>query len=102
MYFHIAPTTSVYFFRGYDPRIHITNLYKTTKKYTSLLTTITSNTIILRYSLRKNPTNSLLENSVLNPETNSDSPSIKSIGVRLTSQEKIKHITNTIIITFGE
>lgn len=63
--------------------------------------TITSKIIILRYSLKKNPTNSLPLNSVLNPETSSDSLSIKSIGVRLTSHENTKYITPNIINIFG-
>merc|ERR1712157_563865 len=57
--------------------------------------------IILKYSPRKNLTNSLPLNSVLNPETNSDSLSIKSIGVRLTSHENTKYITPNITNIFG-
>merc|ERR1712157_326748 len=57
--------------------------------------------IILKYSPRKNLTNSLPLNSVLNLETNSDSPSIKSIGVRLTSHENTKYITPNITNIFG-
>jgi len=94
-------TISVYFLRGYDPRTHITIPYNTIMKYRSILMTITNRMIIPRYSPRKNPTNSLPENSVLKPETSSDSLSIKSIGVRPTSQDRMKYITLTIIIIFG-
>jgi len=69
--------------------------------YISLLTTITNKIIILRYSLRKNLTNSPPLNSVLNLETNSDSLSIKSIGVRPTSHENTKYITPNITNIFG-
>lgn len=41
--------------------------------------------IMYPYSLRKIMTNKILENSVLNPETNSLSPSIKSNGARFIS-----------------
>lgn len=41
--------------------------------------------IILAYSLRKINTNPKEAYSILNPETNSDSPSEKSNGVRLVS-----------------
>jgi hypothetical protein len=48
---------------------------------------------ILLYSARKNRTNPLALYSVLNPETNSDSPSAKSKGVRLVSaKEEVNHI----------
>lgn len=57
--------------------------------------------MIPKYSLKKNPTNSPLENSVLNLETSSDSPSIRSIGVRPTSHEKIKYVINTTNTTLG-
>lgn len=49
---------------------------------------------ILRYSERKRRVNLLLENSTLKPPTNSDSPSIKSKGVRLSS-------ANIIVIQMG-
>lgn len=45
--------------------------------------------IIIPYSKTKNNEKNLLENSVLNPETNSDSLSMKSNGIRLVSN-KIK------------
>jgi hypothetical protein len=41
--------------------------------------------IILAYSARNNRANPPLPYSILNPETNSDSPSAKSNGVRLVS-----------------
>lgn len=41
--------------------------------------------IMLEYSARKNRANGPPAYSTLNPETNSDSPSVKSKGVRLVS-----------------
>jgi hypothetical protein len=41
--------------------------------------------MMLAYSARNNRANPPLEYSMLNPETNSDSPSAKSKGVRLVS-----------------
>lgn len=49
--------------------------------------------IILPYSARENRANPPLLYSVLNPETSSDSPSVKSKGVRLVSaREEINQI----------
>jgi len=84
-YFHIDSTTSLYFLRGYDLRTYMLIQYKYITTIKSTLMIITNKTKILKYSLKKNLTNSPLEYSVLNPETSSDSPSIRSIGVRLTS-----------------
>jgi len=48
---------------------------------------------ILAYSAKKNKANKPPENSTLNPETNSDSPSVKSKGARLVSASvEINHI----------
>jgi len=49
---------------------------------------------MLLYSARKNSTNPIEENSVLYPETNSDSDSDKSNGIRLVSAN-IDIINNT-------
>lgn len=57
---------------------------KKKKKEKSNLIIILKNNII-PYSKIKNNEKNLLENSVLNPETNSDSLSIKSNGIRLVS-----------------
>lgn len=65
--------------------------------------------IILAYSAIKIKANPNLPYSILNPETNSDSPSAKSKGVRLVSArheishiptigEKINHFTQKIFI----
>lgn len=52
--------------------------------------------IKLEYSPRKIKVNPPLPNSILNPETNSDSPSPKSNGVRLDSANKeINQISKT-------
>jgi len=49
--------------------------------------------IILAYSAIKIKANSTAPNSTLNPDTNSDSPSAKSNGVRLVSaKQEINHI----------
>lgn len=48
---------------------------------------------ILAYSAKKNKANKPPENSTLNPETNSDSPSVKSKGARLVSANvEVNHI----------
>jgi hypothetical protein len=47
------------------------------------------NIIIIAYSLKKISTNPVAEYSTLNPDTNSDSPSEKSNGVRLVSAKRI-------------
>ena len=50
---------------------------------------------IFRYSAIKNTANIILEYSILKPETNSDSPSEKSNGVRLVSaNETVNQITD--------
>lgn len=60
------------------------------KKITTLINLII---IILEYSAKKIRTNPPLLYSTLNPETNSDSPSAKSKGVRLVSANKeVKNI----------
>ena len=41
--------------------------------------------IILAYSAKKKSAKDILEYSTLNPDTNSDSPSVKSKGTRLVS-----------------
>jgi len=46
--------------------------------------------VILIISLKKNTMNTIDLNSILNPETNSDSPSIISNGCRFISITKIK------------
>jgi len=51
---------------------------------------ITNNNINIKYSLKKYPTNSPPEYSVLYLDTSSDSPSTKSTGVRPTSQLSTK------------
>lgn len=101
IYFHIDITISVYFLRGYDLRTHITIPYNIIIKYVSILITITNRIMMPKYSPRKNLTNSPLENSVLKPDTSSDSLSIRSIGVRPTSHDKMKYITPTTTIIFG-
>lgn len=54
------------------------------------------NNKIIAYSLKKIKTNPVEAYSILNPETNSDSPSEKSKGVRLVSANNItSHIINT-------
>lgn len=51
--------------------------------------------IILEYSAKNNKANPPLEYSILNPETNSDSPSEKSNGVRFVSaRQEIHQIKN--------
>ena len=61
-------------------------------------------TKILAYSAMKIKAKGPLLNSVLNPETSSDSPSAKSNGVRLVSARVvINHVTaNGIIIINGQ
>ena len=54
--------------------------------------------IILAYSAIKIKANPKLPYSILNPDTNSDSPSAKSKGVRLVSASSI---TNHIINKMG-
>ena len=49
--------------------------------------------IILAYSAKKKSAKDILEYSTLNPDTNSDSPSVKSKGTRLVSAKaEIKNI----------
>jgi len=58
------------------------------------LTLVAENKRIIAYSLKKINTNPVEAYSILNPETNSDSPSEKSKGVRLVSaRSKTNHIT---------
>lgn len=64
----------------------------------NILTARDENNKILAYSARKIKTNPTDEYSMLNPDTNSDSPSEKSKGVRLVSAIII---TNHIIATIG-
>lgn len=49
--------------------------------------------MMLEYSARKRRANGPAENSTLNPETSSDSPSVRSNGVRLVSARvEVNHI----------
>jgi len=55
--------------------------------------------IILEYSAKKNKAKDMAEYSTLNPDTSSDSPSVKSKGVRFVSANAdTKHIINTGIM----
>jgi hypothetical protein len=55
--------------------------------------------IIFEYSAKKNNAKDMAEYSTLNPETNSDSPSVKSKGALFVSANaETKHIINTGII----
>lgn len=49
------------------------------------ITPIVDINIIWQYSAKKNKAKDILEYSTLNPETSSDSPSVKSNGTRLVS-----------------
>lgn len=62
------------------------------------ITLAEANSKIIAYSLKKINTNPIEAYSTLNPETNSDSPSAKSKGVRLVSA---KSITNHITLSKG-
>lgn len=55
------------------------------------------NKIIIAYSLKKIKTNPMEEYSILNPETNSDSPSEKSKGVRFVSAISMTNNNTTSI-----
>merc|ERR1719220_1800948 len=89
---HIILINSWYFIRGYEPRNNIAQL-SIIRPILSLFHSTKKNNVSDKYSLRKNPTNPPLAYSVLNPLTNSDSPSTKSTGVRLTSAENTKIAT---------
>jgi len=57
---------------------------------------------ILPYSAIKRKANKALPYSILNPETNSDSPSARSKGARLVSAKQIVIHMGTIIKIIGE
>lgn len=57
---------------------------------------------ILPYSAIKRKANKALPYSILNPETNSDSPSARSKGARLVSAKQIVIHIGTIIKIIGE
>lgn len=105
--FHLNFIKISYRNRGYDPRIHsrmmvindrishVTNLFKELKNNRI---DIILKIIILKYSAKKMKANHPPIYSTLNPETNSDSPSAKSKGLRLVSAKHvIIHIINIII-----
>lgn len=96
---------SSYRIRGNNPRMKITILTnKLTQKNITNTELISKNInliinlkkIIIPYSPIKINANPPLKYSILNPDTNSDSPSIKSIGVRFNSAKTL--IKNTINI----
>jgi len=70
------------------------NIYKGVKN----LTAAEENNKIIAYSLKKINTKPVDPYSILNPDTNSDSPSEKSKGVRFVSA---KSITNHITLRNG-
>jgi len=57
---------------------------------------------ILPYSAIKRKANKALPYSILNPETNSDSPSARSKGARLVSAKQIVSHIGTMIKIIGE
>merc|ERR1712203_1004047 len=89
---HIIPINSWYFIRGYEPRNNIAQL-NITKPILSPFHNTKKNNVNDKYSLKKNPTNTPLAYSVLNPLTSSDSLSTKSTGVRPTSAENTRIAT---------
>ena len=65
-------------------------------KNTLIFKRIKKKIIIILYSPKKKNTNIAPEYSVLKPETSSDSPSTRSIGVRLHSELKINSLIKTV------
>lgn len=91
--------------RGYDPRVHKYNIIINIQDIKNIMELIDKNNlaeiilkiIILVYSAKKIIANHPPIYSTLKPETNSDSPSAKSNGLRLTSaMQAIIHIINII------
>lgn len=105
--FHLSFIKISYRNRGYEPRIHnkvivinikINNDIVLFKELKNNIIDIILKIIILKYSARKIKANQPPIYSTLNPDTNSDSPSAKSKGLRLVSAKHvIIHIMNSNI-----
>lgn len=93
--FQNTSITSLNFFRGQEARDIIKNIKLKTILYHGKI--CTKKNIRISISLIKNSVNKLPLYSVLNPDTNSDSPSTKSTGVRLPSIKSINNNNKTTI-----
>lgn len=104
--FHLSFIKISYLNRGYDPRTHNNKIVIIIKISIDIIllidlknkiVVINLRIIILKYSAKKIRANHPPIYSTLNPDTNSDSPSAKSKGLRFVSaRHVIIHIMNNV------